>query len=321
MTYDFQLSKRRATPSQVRNQPISELRRVGENARSANWLSIMLSCLSAVVLATGCSKDAPLPADSKGSLTATNASADDFKAKQARAEQGDATAQFQLGMAYESGKNVPQSYIQAAKWFRKAAEQGHEKAQFNLGVMASLGRGMATNDAMAIEWWRKSADQGNARAQNNLGFAYANGRGAAQDFTEAAKWLGLAAEQGFAQAQFNLGGLYMDGKGVTTNLVEAYKWFSLAALQRYPGSDRYVVEVGAKLSGEEMADALREARTWRAAHPNVVLLPTNSVAARPSPFNPSAPWLPTTWVPPKTNAPPQTNTSDLTPVSLVPQRD
>ena len=221
-------------------------------------------------------------------------------------------------MAYESGKNVPQSYIQAAKWFRKAAEQGHEKAQFNLGVMASLGRGMATNDTEAIHWWQKSAEQGNARAQNNLGFAFANGRGATQNHAEAAKWLGRSADQGFAQAQFNYGGLFFEGKGVATNYVEAYKWFSLAALQRYPRAEQYVVEVGTKLSGAETATALREARVWRAAHPNVLPLPSNSVANQFGAPKTDAAWLPPALAPANRNVTKLTNLHDLTPTSLVP---
>uniref|UniRef100_A0A914VIE0 Zinc metalloproteinase n=1 Tax=Plectus sambesii TaxID=2011161 RepID=A0A914VIE0_9BILA len=40
------------------------------------------------------------------------------------AEQGDSTAQNDLGVAYENGKGVSQSNEEAAKWYRKAAEQG-----------------------------------------------------------------------------------------------------------------------------------------------------------------------------------------------------
>jgi TPR repeat protein len=50
------------------------------------------------------------------------------------AEQGDASAQFNLGQIYRKGKGVAQNDAEAAKWYRKAAEQGHVKAQYNLGV-------------------------------------------------------------------------------------------------------------------------------------------------------------------------------------------
>ena len=49
------------------------------------------------------------------------------------AEQGLANAQFNLGVMYHKGRGVPQSYEEAAKWFRKAAEQGDTKAIQALG--------------------------------------------------------------------------------------------------------------------------------------------------------------------------------------------
>ena len=40
-------------------------------------------------------------------------------------EQGDAGAQFNLGILYEHGPCVTQDFQEAAKWYRMAAEQGH----------------------------------------------------------------------------------------------------------------------------------------------------------------------------------------------------
>jgi Sel1 repeat len=51
------------------------------------------------------------------------------------ADNGNAQAQFGLGLLYNDGLGVPQSYAEAIKWFRKAAEQGLAPAQHNLGVM------------------------------------------------------------------------------------------------------------------------------------------------------------------------------------------
>ncbi len=50
------------------------------------------------------------------------------------AEQGDADAQFNLGIMYDNGRGVPQDYVQAVRWYRKAAEQGGAKAQDGRGV-------------------------------------------------------------------------------------------------------------------------------------------------------------------------------------------
>ena len=40
------------------------------------------------------------------------------------AEQGHASAQFNLGNRYANGEGVPQDYAVAMKWYRLAAEQG-----------------------------------------------------------------------------------------------------------------------------------------------------------------------------------------------------
>ena len=39
------------------------------------------------------------------------------------AEQGDAVAQYNLGLMYKNGWGVTQDYAEAVKWYRKAAEQ------------------------------------------------------------------------------------------------------------------------------------------------------------------------------------------------------
>jgi TPR repeat protein len=53
--------------------------------------------------------------------------------------------------------------------YRKAADQGNARAQFNLGVLYANGQGVAQDYAEAARWYRKAADQGHADAQNNLG--------------------------------------------------------------------------------------------------------------------------------------------------------
>ena len=45
------------------------------------------------------------------------------------AEQGDADAQYTLGVMYDNGDGVPQNYKTALKWYTLAAEQGYARAQ------------------------------------------------------------------------------------------------------------------------------------------------------------------------------------------------
>ena len=75
---------------------------------------------------------------------------------------------------------------------RVRAEQGDASAQFNLGVMYVNGRGVPEDDVEAVRWFRLAAEQGDALAQLGLGVMYANGRGVPQDNVSAHMWLNLA---------------------------------------------------------------------------------------------------------------------------------
>ncbi len=112
------------------------------------------------------------------------------------AEQGDASAQFSVGIMYESGKGVPQDYAEAAKWYRRAAEQGIAEAQSILGVMYHAGDGVPQDRVEALKWHRMAAEQGYVRAQLETGLMYRHGQGVPQDSIQAHMWFDLAAEQG-----------------------------------------------------------------------------------------------------------------------------
>ena len=81
---------------------------------------------------------------------------------------------------------------------RAAAEQGDAEAQYKLGVAYANGEGVAQNDEEAVQWTRMAAEQGFAQAQHNLGAAYRYGLGVAQDYEEAYAWIGTAAAQGYS---------------------------------------------------------------------------------------------------------------------------
>ena len=82
------------------------------------------------------------------------------------AEQGDATAQFNLGNMYANGQGVAQNYQEAVKWYRLAAEQGDADAQFNLGVMYANGEGVTQDDRIAHMWFNLLASFGNKDGAN-----------------------------------------------------------------------------------------------------------------------------------------------------------
>ena len=152
------------------------------------------------------------------------------------AEQGFAFAQFGLGNLFTNGQGVPQDYTQAAAWYRKAAEQGDSGAQHNLGCAYEFAQGLPQDHTLAAVWWRKAAEQGYADAQNDLGVLYHGGDGVQQDHAQAAIWYRKAAEKGHADAQNNLGILYQYGHGVPQNDAMAAAWYRKAAEQGNAGA-------------------------------------------------------------------------------------
>jgi uncharacterized protein len=52
------------------------------------------------------------------------------------AEQGNANAQYELGVMHEKGEGVPLDYIEAVKWFRLSAEQGNAEAREVLDLIS-----------------------------------------------------------------------------------------------------------------------------------------------------------------------------------------
>ena len=92
--------------------------------------------------------------------------------------------------AYERG-----DYATALRLLRPLADQGDATAQHNLGVMYFYGRGVPQNYAQAVSWYRKAAEKGDADAQHNLGFMYHHGHGVPQDYVQAHMWINLAASR------------------------------------------------------------------------------------------------------------------------------
>jgi len=101
---------------------------------------------------------------------------------------------------YAKGHGVPQDYREAEQWLRLAADQGNATAQFNLGLMYVRGQGLPKNYREAERWFRLAADQGDATAQANLGLLYANGYGLPRDYVQAYVWFSRAGARGHTEA-------------------------------------------------------------------------------------------------------------------------
>lgn len=104
--------------------------------------------------------------------------------------------QFEDGVtAMERG-----DYGTAATTFQKLATEGNAQAQYNLGLMLEKGRGVLQDFVGAIRMYQLAAAQGNAEAQRNLGVMHRDGLGVQRDIVRAYMWLNLGAAKSVAGA-------------------------------------------------------------------------------------------------------------------------
>ncbi len=112
----------------------------------------------------------------------------------AKAESGNAEAQFALGSLLSKGEESARDSGAAFKWLMRAAEQDHAKAQEMVANCFHSGFGVTRDYDEAFKWYQKSSNQGNPSALCELGFCYQNGRGTSANSVEALGCFKRAAE-------------------------------------------------------------------------------------------------------------------------------
>ena len=170
-----------------------------------------------------------------------------------------AWADYQAGM----DANNRGDYATALREWQPLAEQGQAVAQYQLGLLYANGKGVTKDDAQARQWYEKSAAQGRADAQVNLGILYDYGRGVPQDFKKAVYWYRLSANQGNDLAQRQLGLLYERGDGVQQDYVEAYMWYSLGAANGATRGATLRDALAKQMTPDQIAEAHMRAQKWK----------------------------------------------------------
>ena len=166
------------------------------------------------------------------------------------------SADFNKGWeAFNSG-----DYATAFLEWVPLANQGNTTAQYNLGYMYSEGLGVPENDKTAVKWYTLAAEQGASEAQTTLGFMYANGEGVSVNPKTAAKWTRLAAEQGHDRAQSNLGWMYENGFGVLQDNIYAHIWANIAASNGNENGAKTRDRVSRRMSSTSISKAQNLAR-------------------------------------------------------------
>ena len=125
------------------------------------------------------------------------------------AAKGSAAAALTVGMMYDAGLGVPQSYPDAFNWYEMAAERGNPVAMFNIGVLDDAGLGLRRNPDEAAGWYEKAAAKGVGRAAFTLALLYEGGDGVTQDSQTAERYFRQAERQGVTAARNHLPGRHV----------------------------------------------------------------------------------------------------------------
>jgi len=172
-------------------------------------------------------------ASAKTVVPPDHAAPDPLDASRARAAEGKADAQIDLGLAYAKGQGVPRDDAVAREWFERAAAQNAAGGQYWMGAMLERGRGGPRSYAEALQWYRRAADQGYPPAEVAMGRFYGRGLGVDRDVTQRTDWYRRAATHGNAVGQWALGNFYQFGDGVDKDMSQARQWYVRAADQGF----------------------------------------------------------------------------------------
>ncbi|MBS1993732.1 MAG: sel1 repeat family protein [Cyanobacteria bacterium SZAS LIN-3] len=108
--------------------------------------------------------------------------------------EGDAFAQYIMGVMYQNGRGVPKNVHSAIGWYMKSAKQGYPGAEERLGEIYQFGeQGIKKDNKQAADWYRRAAHHGNQKAQMALFKMFISSH-IGNEVAEARAWLGRACQ-------------------------------------------------------------------------------------------------------------------------------
>ena len=136
---------------------------------------------------------------------------------------GDSYCQLLLGMHYEKGWGIEQSYENALYYYELAAQQGNPEALYYIGDLYACGTGVTKSDDEAYKFYRLSAERGFGRAYLKMGEYFSS----KNEEKRAFEYYKMAAENGLAKGYYELGRYYQRLIG-DENQERCRKYFRLA---------------------------------------------------------------------------------------------
>ena len=161
---------------------------------------------------------------------------------------------YSFAITLEDGKLAydNQDYKKAFKIYEELASNGNANAQYALGLMHAKGNGVIQDYKKAVYWYEKAAIQGILEAKYMLSFVYRHVDGEG-DINKATKWLIEAAKNGHHEALYDIGTYYYgyyynsyinkDGK---EDYIKAFEYFREAARRGNKDAEREILKLEEK---------------------------------------------------------------------------
>lgn len=194
----------------------------------------------------------------------TTRSAQPTDALRARAERGEAAAQFDIGVELMRSRDQAR-LAEARRWLRLAMDGGHVEAKNAYGGLLINGVGGPRDVVTGLRLVHEAAAQGSVGANMTLSEAYASGTGSlARDPRRAFAHMQAAAARAQGRSvgmiQWRLGMMHLQGVGTPVDEREAYRWVARAS---ETGSVDAMISRGVMLAtGQGVAKDEVAARTW-----------------------------------------------------------
>jgi TPR repeat protein len=143
-----------------------------------------------------------------------------------------------LGVAYENGAGVSQSFVSARTHFKQACDKKQPTACYNLGLLFSYGKGVKLHDQTALGLYRKACTLGEPRGCLYLGFSYGNGWGCKMNGKMAGRYYKLSCSRGSAEGCHSMGILHHTGmiQSVRKDLKKARQYYKSACQMEFASS-------------------------------------------------------------------------------------
>lgn len=183
----------------------------------------------------------------------------------ARAQAGDAHAQYELAERYAQGRDLPMDRSLAVRWYSAAAAQGLAPAEHALARYYNGQTGDSFDPQRALALMVRAAEHGHVPAQAELGFLYFNGSAAVpRNLPLSFHWFSQAAQRGSVPAQCMMGDFYKRGLGdVAQDHAKAFKWYRLTAQKDDKCASKSQFELhGMYASGKGVARNMETATHW-----------------------------------------------------------